>query len=79
MTAGLILQPIDLIKVRLQVNGEGGVQREHTNFVQAVKNIIYKEGALALYNGTSANLCRQAIYTTGRFGFYNSLMALLDE
>lgn len=55
--------------------------------LQTLKNVFYKEGMkrwiqllmggfLALYNGLSASLLRQATYSTVRFGVYEELKEL---
>uniref|UniRef100_A0A1B6EEB9 Mitochondrial carrier protein n=1 Tax=Clastoptera arizonana TaxID=38151 RepID=A0A1B6EEB9_9HEMI len=79
MGSTLVVQPIDVIKNRMQLSGEGGVKREHTNSYRALGNIIQKEGFAALYHGLSANLFRQATYTTARMGFYQSSNELLQK
>lgn len=79
MGATLIVQPVDLVKNRMQMSGEGGAKRDHANSFQAVKNIIRNEGVLALYGGLSANLFRQATYTTARMGFYQLMTEWFQE
>jgi solute carrier family 25 oxoglutarate transporter 11 len=71
MGATLFVQPLDLLKNRMQLQGEGGRQR--VSSFQAMRNVIAKEGVLALYNGLSAGLLRQATYTTTRLGTYTWL------
>ncbi|XP_043282988.1 mitochondrial dicarboxylate carrier [Venturia canescens] len=63
--AACVTHPLDLLKVQLQTQQEGKVSiGKHT------LNIIKKQGILALYNGLSASLLRQATYSTIRFGAY---------
>ncbi|KAI4487978.1 hypothetical protein M0802_011637 [Mischocyttarus mexicanus] len=67
MSATVFVQPLDLIKNRMQLSGK------KTSTFTVVSNIIKNEGFFALYNGLSAGLLRQATYTTTRLGIYNWL------
>lgn len=71
MAATLVVQPLDLIKNRMQLSGEGGKSRDHTSSFGALKTIMKKEGFKGFYAGMSANLFRQATYTTFRLGIYD--------
>ncbi|KAG8235306.1 hypothetical protein J437_LFUL015709 [Ladona fulva] len=73
MAATCFVQPLDLIKNRMQLSGEGGKAREYKTSFHAFRGIIQKEGVFALYNGLSAGLLRQATYTTTRLGIYSWL------
>lgn len=70
MGATLIVQPFDLLKNRMQLLGKQGIS---ASFPGTVKAVVRNEGFFALYNGLSAGLLRQAVYTTTRLGVYNSL------
>lgn len=72
MGATSVVQPLDLVKTRMQLAGEGakGAQR---NTLSTLFGVIRSEGFFALYNGLSAALLRQATYTTTRLGVYTSL------
>ena len=74
MAATCFVQPLDLVKTRMQMSGVAGAAREHKTALHALVNISRKEGPLALYNGLSAGLLRQASYTTVRLGVYTNLM-----
>ena len=74
MLATTIVQPLDLVKTRMQLSGVGGGVKEHRTAMHALISIMRKEGPLALYNGLSAGLLRQASYTTTRLGIYTSLL-----
>ncbi|XP_014599679.1 PREDICTED: mitochondrial 2-oxoglutarate/malate carrier protein-like [Polistes canadensis] len=67
MSATVFVQPLDLIKNRMQLSGQ------KTSTLTVVSNIIKNEGFFAFYNGLSAGLLRQATYTTTRLGIYNWL------
>lgn len=68
MGATFFVQPLDLIKTRMQVSAG-----EYKSSLDVVKAIIQKEGPLKLYTGLGAGLLRQATYTTGRLGVYTYL------
>ena len=55
MAAKTILQPLDLIKVRLQVQ-DGKGANEYRGVVNAVQRIVAEEGFLGLYRGLTPNL-----------------------
>lgn len=73
MGATMFVQPLDLVKNRMQMSGEGGAQKAYKTSVHALLSIGKNEGIPALYNGLSAGLLRQAVYTTTRLGVYTSL------
>ncbi|RVE48023.1 hypothetical protein evm_007335 [Chilo suppressalis] len=67
MVSICVVQPMDLLKTRMQLSGGG-----RTTFSVA-SEIVRKEGVLGLYNGLSAAVLRQALYSTSRFGIYDNL------
>ncbi|CAG9788909.1 unnamed protein product [Diatraea saccharalis] len=67
MGATCFVQPLDLIKTRMQLSGGG-----KSSFTVA-SEIIAREGFGSLYTGLSAGLLRQATYTTARLGIYSYL------
>merc|ERR1711879_993742 len=70
MTATTCTQPLDTLKVRVQVAAASGKSvSPFTVASQTLKN----EGPLVLYKGLSAGLVRQVIYTGGRFGLFDTL------
>ncbi|CAG9772149.1 unnamed protein product [Ceutorhynchus assimilis] len=72
MLATCFVQPLDLIKNRMQLAGQGGA-KERTTTLTVLKSIVKNEGVFTLYNGLSAGLMRQATYTTTRLGIYTWL------
>ncbi|KAL7076146.1 hypothetical protein ACQ4LE_004833 [Meloidogyne hapla] len=72
MGATLFVQPLDLVKNRMQLSGMQG-KREYSSSIHVVRSIVKNEGFVALYNGLSAGLARQATYTTTRLGLYSWL------
>ena len=79
MTATLFVQPLDLVKTRMQLTGEGGTGKAYRNAFHAIASIVKAEGLLGLYAGLSAGLLRQAVYTTTRMGIYTSIADLIPK
>jgi len=73
MAATLFVQPLDLVKNRMQLSGEGGKAREYKTSLHAIQSILRNEGITGMYAGLSAGLLRQATYTTTRLGVYSVL------
>ncbi|OIW19228.1 hypothetical protein TanjilG_20353 [Lupinus angustifolius] len=65
MLATSVIQPIDMIKVRIQL-GQGSAAHITTTMLK-------NEGVAAFYKGLSAGLLRQATYTTARLGSFRIL------
>ena len=72
MAATCFVQPLDLIKNRMQLSGT------KTSSLSTIKNILRNEGIIAMYSGLSAGLLRQATYTTTRLGIYTWLFELVS-
>ncbi|KAK7575942.1 hypothetical protein V9T40_012228 [Parthenolecanium corni] len=72
MGATCVVQPLDLIKNRMQLTGVGN--KSHKTSFHLVRSVIKNEGILGLYTGLSAGLLRQATYTTTRLGIYTWLL-----
>ncbi|EED23072.1 mitochondrial dicarboxylate carrier protein, putative [Talaromyces stipitatus ATCC 10500] len=76
MTATVVIQPVDMIKVRLQLAGEGQKTGPKPTALGITKNIIASGKVLDLYTGLSAGLLRQAVYTTARLGFFDTFITI---
>jgi solute carrier family 25 (mitochondrial oxoglutarate transporter), member 11 len=79
MTSTFFVQPLDLIKNRMQLSGEGGTSKAYKNSFHAIVSIAKSEGIFGLYAGLSAGLLRQATYTTTRMGIYSSIADYFNE
>lgn len=79
MAATTLIQPIDMIKVRLQLSGEGLSTGPRPSALAITRSIITSGRFLDLYTGLSAGLLRQAVYTTARLGFFDTFMATLKK
>ena len=77
-TAGMVattcIQPIDMIKVRLQLAGEGVKTGPKPTPLGVARDVIAAGKFMDLYTGLSAGLLRQAVYTTARLGFFDTFM-----
>lgn len=73
IAATCIVQPIDLLKNRMQLSGT------KTSIRSVLKSIQKNEGLLAMYSGLSAGILRQATYTTTRLGTYTWLCELVSK
>ena len=78
MTATACIQPIDMIKVRLQLAGEGVRTGPKPSALGITKDIIAQGKVMDLYTGISAGLLRQAVYTTARLGFFDTFQNTLS-
>jgi len=74
MVATTVIQPIDMIKVRLQLAGEGVREGPKPTPISVTREILAQGKVLDLYTGLSAGLLRQAVYTTARLGFFDTFM-----
>lgn len=57
MTATLFVHPMDIVKNRMQMSGEGGGAREHKTSLHALRSIFLKEGFTGIYAGYSIIFC----------------------
>uniref|UniRef100_A0A8C5FSB1 Solute carrier family 25 member 11 n=1 Tax=Gadus morhua TaxID=8049 RepID=A0A8C5FSB1_GADMO len=73
MGATVFVQPLDLVKNRMQLSGQGSKAREYKTSFHALVSILKNEGVGGIYTGLSAGLLRQATYTTTRLGIYTIL------
>jgi solute carrier family 25 oxoglutarate transporter 11 len=77
MTATAVIQPIDMIKVRLQLAGEGVKTGPKPTPISVAREVIAAGKVMDLYTGLSAGLLRQAVYTTARIGFFDTFTKTL--
>jgi len=79
MAATMFVQPLDLVKNRMQLSGAGGGKKQYANSFQALTTILRTEGVVGIYTGLSAGLLRQASYTTTRLGIYTTLFEMFSK
>lgn len=51
MAATVFVQPLDLVKNRMQLSGEGGKQKQYRNTFHALSTILKNEGVRGIYTG----------------------------
>ena len=73
-----VIQPIDTVKVRIQLLGEskglsGGGKGFNTSPFAVARGILSKEGIKGFYRGIDSALFRQATYCTARLGIYKTI------
>jgi len=64
MIATTCIQPIDMVKVRIQLTPGSGP-------IQIASQMIKQDGFFSLYQGLSAGLTRQVVYTGARLGLFD--------
>jgi solute carrier family 25 (mitochondrial oxoglutarate transporter), member 11 len=79
MFATVCIQPIDMVKVRIQLAGEGSRSGPQSSAFRVAKDIIAAGKVLDLYAGLSAGLLRQAVYTTARMGFFDTFQSSMSD
>ena len=79
MAATTCIQPIDMVKVRLQLAGEGTATGPKPTPLSVTREVIAQGKVMDLYTGLSAGLLRQAVYTTARLGFFDTFMKALSK
>ncbi|KAG8715331.1 hypothetical protein FRC11_004633 [Ceratobasidium sp. 423] len=76
MFSSAITNPIDVIKVRQQLQTDRSTSR---SFFNIARGMIGSEGVLSLTNGVSAGVLREGIYATIRLGTYEAHKDLLYD
>ena len=71
MFATVIIQPIDFVKVQIQVRSEMG--NKNLNPFSITKSIYKESGMSTFYRGLDSALLRQALYTSTRLGLFYSI------
>eukprot|EP00406_Dinophysis_acuminata_P058810 CAMPEP_0179275090 /NCGR_PEP_ID=MMETSP0797-20121207/33880_1 /TAXON_ID=47934 /ORGANISM="Dinophysis acuminata, Strain DAEP01" /LENGTH=300 /DNA_ID=CAMNT_0020983599 /DNA_START=60 /DNA_END=962 /DNA_ORIENTATION=+ len=76
MGATCCIQPMDMIKVRIQLGAaEGGATSPFAIASQMIKN----DGFFSMYKGLSAGLTRQVVYTGARLGLFDIFTDMSKE
>jgi len=72
--ADMFTFPLDTTKVRLQIQGEGGVVAvQSSGVLRTLANIVKYEGVTALYSGIVPGLQRQMAFSAIRIGAYETV------
>lgn len=76
-TATTCVQPIDYVKTRLQLMGEGTKSGARVSPIGVARSIIAESGFMTLYTGISAAWARQIVYGSCRLGFFRTFSDML--
>ena len=79
IVATTCIQPIDMVKVRIQLLGEGTHGGPRPNPFTVARSIVAQGNILSLWQGLSAGYLRQVVYGTSRLGFFFTFENLLKE
>lgn len=84
-TAACFTNPVDVVKVRLQMDGEGvaaagqAAGRRYRGIFHAGSVLLRDEGLSGFYRGIRASLCREMSYSGIRMGLYEPTKQLLSR
>lgn len=78
ITATSLIQPIDTIKVRIQIIAENKRAGEKPSPLYAAQSILKQDGLKGFYKGLTSAWFRQATYGTTRMGLYKYLFAKIE-
>lgn len=73
------IQPIDMVKVRLQLAGEGTRVGPKASPLTVAKEIMAEGGILNFYSGLSAGYLRQIVYGTARLGLFGTFIERFEK
>ncbi|KAF4468067.1 mitochondrial 2-oxoglutarate malate carrier [Fusarium albosuccineum] len=76
MAATICIQPIDTVKVRMQLTDQSGVRASSWS---VARSVVARDGFLNLYQGLSAGLLRQLVYGTLRLGLFSTFDQHLER
>jgi len=75
MLSTCVIQPIDMVKVRIQLKSELLGKGAKVSPISIIKEMLGNgQGFRQFYRGLDAALMRQLTYTTPRMGIYKTLM-----
>jgi len=77
--ADLFTFPLDTLKVRLQLQGEGGMKNQNSGVFRTLFNIGRYEGPRSLYSGIVPGLQRQMAFSAIRIGGYETVREFYQE
>lgn len=72
VTATLCIQPLDMIKVRIQLLSELG--KKNVGFMHVGRELIKENGFAYMYKGLDAAVLRQVFYGTTRLGLFYTFL-----
>ena len=79
ITATTLIQPIDTIKVRIQIISEAQNKSEKPSPLFAARRILQTDGPTGFYKGLTSAWFRQATYGSVRMGLYKIMFKNLEQ
>lgn len=80
MLSTCVIQPIDMVKVRIQLKSEALGKGAKVSPFGIIKDMMANgKGFRQFYRGLDSALMRQITYTTTRLGIYNGLLGAYEE
>jgi hypothetical protein len=71
------IHPIDVVKTRLQVSGNGTRNYKQLGISGTIRTILKEEGVAAFWKGIGAAWLREASYTSLRLGLYEPIKQVM--
>ena len=78
-SARVCVAPLDVVKIRLQVQLEAGAAGKYRGLTHAVSTILREEGVRAMWAGTTPALLLWVPYTAIQFTVLNAFKDAADE
>jgi hypothetical protein len=75
--AACFTNPVDVVKVRLQMDGEGATGKRYRGVFHCGQTLFRDEGVKGLYRGIGASVCRELSYSGIRMGMYEPTKEML--
>ncbi len=72
--AAVFTNPLDVARVNMQINGEGGGARAYRNTGDCMVLLWRKDGVLGVQRGLKTAMCREFVQNVPRLGLYTPLM-----
>ncbi|XP_048590205.1 mitochondrial folate transporter/carrier [Nematostella vectensis] len=79
VSATMVLHPLDLVKIRLQVNDGSGRGPAYKGLIDATRSIIRTDGFKGLYQGATPNIAGNGTAWGLYFFGYNILKAVMQD
>eukprot|EP01116_Phalansterium_solitarium_P021393 TRINITY_DN6632_c0_g1_i1.p1 TRINITY_DN6632_c0_g1~~TRINITY_DN6632_c0_g1_i1.p1 ORF type:complete len:307 (+),score=55.28 TRINITY_DN6632_c0_g1_i1:196-1116(+) len=80
MTPLAVVNPIEVVKTRLQLQGEGGgAERKYRGLLHTLVRIAREEGVRGLYKGVAPSAVREFAYAGLRLALYEPIKKVLGE
>ncbi len=77
--AAVITNPLDVARVRMQLNGEGGAGGAYKNTFDCIRKVYAAEGVAGVQRGLTTAFYREAIQNVPRLGLNQPLLSLFRD